>query len=377
MTCNAYLHADLRVSCSFPDSSKAMVRFHTPTIIKKTKERDQHRERLAAEADLAFLSFTRDMSEHYAILRNTVSNLATLDCLLSLAAVANLPGFCKPTFNDRGKVTIKGGRHPMSEALRDEPFVPNDVELGGDQERAWLLTGSNMGGKSSLVRMIALLCVMAQVGSYVPADSADLCIHDAVLTRMGASDELAKGRSTFMVEVAETCDILKTATERSLVILDELGRGTSTHDGVAIAHAVLTHLLLQRTHSPKLLFVTHYFALGTVAERSAGTLRNMHMGFVQEERPDGSMNVISLYKVRPGLANKSHGIECARLAGLPGELLVVAREKAEELERVSEDRARRSKARRMETIVRVLVAPDAVLRDASLDLLRVLIDTTL
>ncbi|EGN95451.1 hypothetical protein SERLA73DRAFT_59941 [Serpula lacrymans var. lacrymans S7.3] len=196
-------------------------------------ERARYMESLQAEAIKAFESFLNDIvQDHYTVIRDAVNKLAIADCLLSFAQVALQDGYVRPQFTDEDKLEIIEGRHPMVEALRSDPFVPNSIDMGGDEPSSKIITGPNMGGKSSAVRMVALISIMAQIGSYVPAKSARLGLLDSILTRMGASDELDRGRSTFMVEMAGTSDILQAATSRSLVILDELGRGTSTVDGV-------------------------------------------------------------------------------------------------------------------------------------------------
>ncbi|PWN45677.1 hypothetical protein IE81DRAFT_165551 [Ceraceosorus guamensis] len=299
-------------------ATQKFVRFHTPQTIKLLKEKDRATETLEKEANAAYDTFVRELcARHYTELRNTISGLATLDACLSLANVAALPGYRRPVFHDGdGDLELKGFRHPMSEALAVlGDYVPNDVSLGGNSAMGILLTGSNMGGKSSTVRAIALIIIMAQIGSYVPADFAHLPLHDAVLTRMGASDELAKGRSTFMVEMAETKEIVSSATNRSLCILDELGRGTSTFDGTAVAYAVLVNLMSREaSRRPKLLFVTHFHALGSLAEPHSGlSIRAMHMAVLENEGdrrgrgiddPSPS-DVTFLYKLRDGLASKS------------------------------------------------------------------------
>jgi DNA mismatch repair protein MSH3 len=216
-------------------------------------------------------------------------------------------------------VDITGGRHPMVEQLLLDAFVPNDVHLSSDETRALLITGPNMGGKSSYVRSVALIAIMAQIGSYVPADSVRLGLLDAVFTRMGAFDNMMKGESTFMVELSETSDILKQATPRSLVILDELGRGTSTHDGVAIAQAVLAHMVTDLKSLT--LFITHYQTLARMAEHFNGELKNVHMRFNEQKNADGSGDVTFLYEVGEGVAHRSYGLNVAKLAGLPKSLI--------------------------------------------------------
>lgn len=285
--------------------TKKVTRYRSPQIIRMMKERAQLQETLDAQAEKAFRAFIQELCDkHYSLLRDVVRSLATLDALSSLSVLAGLPGYSKASFVQNGDcIDLRSFRHPMTEALLESNYVDNDITLGDlsyDKARGVLLTGSNMGGKSSTVRAIALVVIMAQVGSYVPAAYAKLSLHDAVLTRMGASDQLAKGRSTFMVEVQETAEIMRTATNKSLVLLDELGRGTSTHDGQAIAEAVLQHLLEREPHRrPMLFFVTHFLSLGRMMKTLP--LRGMHMTYIDR----GDHDISFLYKIKEGLAEKS------------------------------------------------------------------------
>ena len=314
--------------------TKYVSRFHTPDVVKMVRERDQHKEALAAGCDKAFAALLTDISAKYQALRDSVSALATLDALLSLAALAEQNGYVKPTFTADMDLSITGGRHPMVEQLLLDTYVPNDLRLSRKQTRALLITGPNMGGKSSYVRSGALIAIMGQIGSYVPAESAQLGLLDAVYTRMGAFDNMLKGESTFMVELSETADILKSATPRSLVILDELGRGTSTFDGVAIAEAVLDYLV--HDVQALTLFITHYQNLSRMQARYAAAsgdgpavLRNVHVRF--EER-DGGKEVVFLYEVAGGTSHRSYGLNVARLANCPERVLELAAVKSAELE---------------------------------------------
>ncbi|KAK3111777.1 Mismatch repair protein msh3 [Teratosphaeriaceae sp. CCFEE 6253] len=312
--------------------TKKVSRYHAPEVVKLLRERDQHKEALANACDAAFADLLAEIGGKYQGFRDCVQSLAVLDCLLSLAEVAAQPGYCKPEFSDAVGVDIEGGRHPMVEQLLLDSFVPNDVHLSSEGTRALLVTGPNMGGKSSYVRSVALIAIMAQIGSYVPADSAKLGLLDAVFTRMGAFDNMMKGESTFMVELSETSDILKQASPRSLVILDELGRGTSTHDGVAIAQAVLYHAV---SHLKCLtLFITHYQSLARVADHfHNGELKNVHMKFTEQQNVDGTETDITfLYEVGEGVAHRSYGLNVARLAGLPKGLLEEAGKRSQQME---------------------------------------------
>ncbi|KAI9374348.1 muts domain V-domain-containing protein [Aspergillus egyptiacus] len=336
--------------------TKKVSRFHTPEVTRLIRQRDQHREALAAACDKAFLALQAEIAASYQSLRDCVQSLATLDCLISLAIIANQPGYVKPEYSEEICINVQQGRHPMVEQLLLESYVPNDINLQGDETRALLVTGPNMGGKSSYVRQVALIAIMGQIGSYVPAHSAKLGMLDAVFTRMGAFDNMLAGESTFMVELSETADILKQATPRSLVILDELGRGTSTHDGVAIAQAVLDYMV--RSLRSLTLFITHYQHLSSMVHSFPdGELRNVHMRF--SESGSGSDEEITfLYEIGEGVAHRSYGLNVARLANLPAPLLEMAKQKSAELE----EKIRRRR-------LAGLVAAEGRLQQATLDLL--------
>jgi DNA mismatch repair protein MutS len=260
-------------------------------------------------------------------IRQTALALAEVDVLSSLAHIAALRNYCRPqllasTEGDAGDLEIIEGRHPVIEqqemAGGSERFVPNDLYLNASTHTILLLTGPNMGGKSTYLRQTALIVILAQMGSFVPARSARLSVVDRVFTRIGASDNLARGRSTFMVEMTETAAILHTATARSLILLDEVGRGTSTYDGLAIAWAAIEYL--HARVRAKTLFATHYFELTELADQLTG-VKNYHVSV--KETGGG---IVFLRKVEPGAADRSYGIEVAKLAGLPNEVITRARE---------------------------------------------------
>jgi DNA mismatch repair protein MutS len=258
-------------------------------------------------------------------IRQTALALAEVDVLASLANIAALRNYCRPQFihsADSGELEIIEGRHPVIEqqemAGGSERFVPNDLYLNATTHTILLLTGPNMGGKSTYLRQTALIVIMAQMGSFVPARSARLSVVDRVFTRIGASDNLARGRSTFMVEMTETAAILHTATPRSLILLDEVGRGTSTYDGLSIAWAAVEYLYARVR--AKTLFATHYFELTELAEQLSG-VKNYRVSV--KETGGG---IVFLRKVEPGAADRSYGIEVAKLAGLPHEVVTRARE---------------------------------------------------
>ncbi len=252
-------------------------------------------------------------------IQQTADAIAVLDVLCALAETARLFRYCRPALNDSLRLVIKDGRHPvLDQNLVDEKFVPNDTELDGDNIRLAIVTGPNMAGKSTYIRQVALIVLMAQIGSFVPAESAEIGLVDRIFTRVGASDDLARGQSTFMVEMNETANIINNATERSLVILDEIGRGTSTFDGLSIAWSVAE--FLYDKIKARSLFATHYHELIKLAEDRKGVC-NLNVA-VRE----WNEQIIFLRKIIPGGADKSYGIQVARLAGLPKDILDRAKE---------------------------------------------------
>ena len=256
-------------------------------------------------------------------LRQTAKELARLDVLASFAAVAERRDFVRPQLSEEPGISITGGRHPVVEAALATPFVPNDVELGA-RRRMLVVTGPNMGGKSTFMRQAALITLLAHCGSFVPAQAAVIGPVDRIFTRIGAADDLVGGRSTFMVEMTEAANILHNATPRSLVLLDEIGRGTSTYDGLALAWAIADHIA--RRIGAFALFATHYFELTALAD-DMSTVANVHLD-ATEHRGE----VVFLHAVRDGPANQSYGIQVAKLAGLPQTVLAAARRHLLDLE---------------------------------------------
>ncbi len=261
------------------------------------------------EAEL-FAELRSQVITHLPRLQETAAAIAEIDVLCALAEVAQLHRHCRPALNHENGFFVTNGRHPVLEqTLTDTKFVPNDTELDPETARLQILTGPNMAGKSTYIRQIALISVMAQIGAYVPADSATLGLVDRIFCRVGASDDLSRGQSTFMVEMSETALILNHATDRSLVILDEIGRGTATFDGLSIAWAVAEHL--HDTIGCRTLFATHYHELTDLANTKPAVANyNVAVREWNEE-------IIFLHKILPGAADKSYGIQVARLAGLP------------------------------------------------------------
>lgn len=260
-------------------------------------------------------------------LQSTARALATLDCLCALAETAARRNYVCPVLHDGDEIDIRNGRHPVVEASLGSSFIPNDLLLNNSTDRMLIVTGANMGGKSTVLRQIAIIQILGQIGSFVPATYASLPIVDRIWTRVGASDDLASGRSTFMVEMTETAAILHNASPRSLVLLDEIGRGTSTFDGLSIAWAVAEHLHNSPEHSAKTMFATHYHELTELAENLPGA-KNYQLTATEK---DG--DVVFLHKLKPGKASKSYGIAVAKLAGLPTKVIERAKNVLEKLEK--------------------------------------------
>ena len=259
-------------------------------------------------------------------IHKTAKAIAMLDAICSLAYVADKNNYVRPDINEDGIIEIKDGRHPVVERMiSGNLFVPNDTYLDNKKNRIAIITGPNMAGKSTYMRQTALICLMAQMGSYVPASYANIGIVDRIFTRVGASDDLASGQSTFMVEMTEVANILRNATSNSLILLDEIGRGTSTYDGLSIAWAVVEHISDPKILGAKTLFATHYHEL-TELEGRLDNVSNYCIA-VKENGDD----IVFLRKIVKGGADKSYGIQVARLAGVPDSVISRAKEIAEQL----------------------------------------------
>lgn len=280
---------------------------------------------IALEYEL-FRKIRESIANEVTRIQKTAKAIATLDVLSSFAYVAEQNHYCKPKLNTRGIIDIKGGRHPVVEKMiQNELFISNDTYLDNNKQRISIITGPNMAGKSTYMRQSALIVLMAQLGSFVPADSANIGIVDRIFTRVGASDDLASGQSTFMVEMTEVANILRNATGNSLLVLDEIGRGTSTFDGLGIAWAVVEHISNPKLLGAKTLFATHYHEL-TELEGKLNNVNNYCIAV--KERGD---DIVFLRKIVPGGADKSYGIQVAKLAGLPESVLKRAKEIVDEL----------------------------------------------
>jgi len=302
-------------------------------VIPELKEREAEvlnaQEQIEALEALLFEEVVEQLAAWAPAMLGSSAAIAALDVAASLAEVAVLQGYVRPRLTDEGRIEIEAGRHPVVEASQTEPFVPNDTRLDPADRQILVLTGPNMAGKSTYLRQTALIVLLAQIGSYVPADRAEISLVDRIFTRAGARDDLAAGASTFMVEMLELAAILAQATPRSLLILDEIGRGTSTYDGISVAQAVVEHLHHHPRLRAKTIFATHYHELTAVAD----LLPRVHNANVavaeQGER------VLFLRRIVDGPADRSYGVQVAQLAGLPSPVIRRAREILVELERLA------------------------------------------
>jgi DNA mismatch repair protein MutS len=280
-------------------------------------------EGLVSDARLKLLDIEREvftalcgqLTGGLARLRRSVDAVARLDVLAGLAEAAVRGRYVCPRLVDSATLQISGGRHPVVERLLDDPFIGNDLVMDSSDRQILLITGPNMSGKSTFMRQVALMVLMAQIGSFVPADAAEIGLVDRIFTRIGAQDDIATGQSTFMVEMTETAALLAQCTARSLIVLDEVGRGTSTYDGMAIARAILEYLHEEPSVRSRVLFATHYHELTALAEQFP-RLQNVHLAAIER---DGQ--VVFLHELRPGAADRSYGIHVAALAGLPASVI--------------------------------------------------------
>lgn len=294
-------------------------RYITPELKEFEEKVLGAEEKIVAIEHRIFLEIREKVEVNIARIQKTAAQIALIDHLSALAYVALQNRYARPKIIDDAGIRIVDGRHPVVEKMSSNGrFIPNDTILNHSGEQLLLITGPNMGGKSTYLRQVALIVLMAQVGSFVPAQSADICLVDRIFTRVGASDNLVRGQSTFMVEMQETANILESATEKSLVILDEIGRGTSTYDGMSIAWAIMEYL--HDKLKAQTLFATHYHELISLADKLKHAAN--YSVAVKEDAQEG---VVFLYKILRGGVDKSYGIEVAKLAGLPAEVIAKAR----------------------------------------------------
>ncbi len=302
-------------------------RFITPAL-KEYEEKVVGAEERIAEIEFAlFQEIRQKVAAEGERVARTADRLASVDVLLSLAELAHERNYCRPEVVDGDMLQIVEGRHPVIEALSlGERFVPNDLLMDNSENQLLIITGPNMAGKSTFMRQVALITLMAHMGSFVPAHEATIGVVDRIFTRVGASDNLSRGQSTFMVEMTESANILRNATPKSLIVLDEIGRGTSTFDGVSIAWSVAEFLHDHADHAAKTLFATHYHELTELAV-TRNRIKNFNIAV-----KEWNDQIIFLRKIVPGGASHSYGIQVARLAGLPGEVIERAREILQNLE---------------------------------------------
>ena len=290
-------------------------RFITPELKEYEEKVLNAEERIKDLEYNLFLELRKKISEETTRLQKIASDIAILDVISSLAEVASFRNYHRPKVNAEDKIKIMEGRHPVIEIANEEPFIPNDTYLDIDEDQILIVTGPNMGGKSTYLRQVAIICILAQMGSFVPAREAEIGVVDRIFTRIGAMDFLSIGQSTFMVEMLETANILNNATENSLILLDEIGRGTSTFDGLSIAWAVAEYLHEREEIRAKALFATHYHELTELA-LTMKRIKNYHVS-VKEQKDD----IIFLRKIVPGPSDQSYGIHVAKLAGIPRDVV--------------------------------------------------------
>ncbi len=282
--------------------------------LKKQEEKILIAEEKMCDLEYSFFqNILEEIMQKVPIIQEAAQQIAILDCLTNFAAIAVLHQYSRPKMLYSGEIQIKDGRHPVVEQLLPKgQFVPNDLTINNLHQSMLLLTGPNMAGKSVLIRQVALIVLMAQIGSFVPARQAYISIVDRIFVRSGASDVITSGLSTFMVEMVETAYILHNATEKSLIVMDEIGRGTSTYDGISIAWAVAEYLVTQHRRTPKTLFATHYHELQELEKQYTRKIKNYHMA-VEEKKGQP----IFLYTFLEGGASHSFGVAVAKLAGIP------------------------------------------------------------
>ncbi|KAL1822754.1 hypothetical protein ACET3Z_009532 [Daucus carota] len=327
------LPADVKVPSEWVkvNSTKKTIRYHPPEVSTALDQLSLVTEELTHICRAAWDNFLKEFGRYYSEFQAAVEALASLDCLHSLAVLSRNKGYVRPVFvndNDPVQISVRSGRHPVLESILQDSFVPNDTNMHSDGEYCQIITGPNMGGKSCYIRQVALIAIMAQVGSFVPACSASLHVLDGIYTRMGSSDSIQQGRSTFLEELSEASNILHSCSPRSLVIIDELGRGTSTHDGVAIAYATLQYLIEEKRCMT--LFVTHYPKIVDIKTQFPRAVGAYHVSYLTSQKDPSTdrnndqrvdtMNyedVLYLYKLVPGVSKSSFGFKVAQLAQLP------------------------------------------------------------
>ncbi len=298
-------------------------RFITPELKEFEDKALSAKSRALTREKQLYAELLETLNKDLQCLQNCASAISEIDLLATLAERAHSLNFCQPELTEQPSIDIQGGRHPVVEQVLSEPFVANDLQMN-DKRKMLIITGPNMGGKSTYMRQAALIVLLAQIGSFVPATSAKIGLVDRIFTRIGSSDDLAGGRSTFMVEMMETANILHNATENSLVLMDEIGRGTSTFDGLSLAWACGYHLA--EKVKAFTLFATHYFELTNLPETVSGTI-NLHLDATEHKD-----SIVFLHSVQEGPASQSYGLQVAKLAGIPKEVVMLAKNELQRLE---------------------------------------------
>lgn len=318
------------------NGTKSVSRFRTPEVDKLNKKLHYHNEKLQNNCDKAFHKFIAKIDDNYVHLRSIIDWIASLDCIFSLHLVTvmnTVKGpFARPTIVDENRrICIKNGRNPILDVVRPSGALPNDTEMKESTNRIVILTGPNMGGKSSYVRQVSLMVIMTQVGCFLPCEEASLSIFDSIFIRMGAKDNILAGQSTFMVEMQECNYILKNMSSRSLIILDEIGRGTGTNDGIAIAYAILKYII-EVDYQPFVLFITHFPSLHSLEDEYNGLVANFHMSYKEVSHPGQKFpEVIFLYRLARGVVTNLYGLNVAKLAAIPLSIIEDAFAKSEEI----------------------------------------------
>lgn len=321
--------------------TKTVSRFRTPSITKLHKNLQYHNEKLLKNCDESYNKFLILIDENYEFFHSITKNLSIFDCLLSFTASSLIKSnYIRPSFiPDKQIIKMKKSRNPIIENLPHgyTSFVSNDIDILYDENRVSLITGPNMGGKSSYVKQIALLVIMSQIGCFIPCDEAKLGIFDSIYIRMGASDNILKGKSTFMIEMLESVNIINNFSSRSLIILDEIGRGTGTIDGISIAYSILKYLI-EHEKKPITLFITHYPSLNTLENDYPGQVTNYHMSFLEKKGENEWPEIIFLYNLVKGVISNSYGLNVANLAGIPVNIINRAFEISELMKHEIEDK---------------------------------------
>lgn len=322
------------------NGTKTVSRFRSPEVTRLYKDLQYHNDTLLRNCDIAYGRFLKEVDENYASLKTLSDVIARFDCLFSLCDLSSSHGYSMPSLTDSFlSIMIEKGRHPIIEKLgsSSQGYIANDIHMSKDNNRVLIITGPNMGGKSSYVKQVALLILMVQIGCYIPCDKATIGIFDSIFVRMGAKDDILRNKSTFMTELQECSNIIRSMTSRSLVILDELGRGTGTNDGIAIAFSVLAYLI-ENPAKPLTLFITHFPSLHVFEQNYIGIVSNYHMGYVENYKKDQEFpEILFLYNLVKGVVSKLYGLNVANLAGIPNSIVRYAFQKAEDMRKEKEE----------------------------------------